>query len=80
MLLREKKKPLLAMRAAILYIPEALVLTEGFLQTDDDEHLMDPLLLPPGEAETNNKHGCICHGDFKSGTTQAPRAPAPSTK
>jgi hypothetical protein len=64
---RDKQHPLLGIR----YIPEALVLTDALLQSDDDEHLFSPLLLPPCEDETNNKEGCISRGGFKSVITQA---------
>jgi hypothetical protein len=58
-------------RRGIRYIPEELVLTDGLLQNDDDEHLISPLLLPPWEDETNNKEGCISRGGFKCVITQA---------
>jgi hypothetical protein len=69
--LRDKQHPLLSTKTGIRYIPEALVLTEALLQSDDDEHLISPLLLPPWEDETNNKEGCISRGGFKSVITQA---------
>jgi hypothetical protein len=63
---RDKQHPLLSTKPGIRYIPEALVLTDGLLQNDEDERLISPLLLPPWEHETNNKEGCISHGGFKS--------------
>jgi len=68
---RDKQHPLLSMRMSIWYVPEVLVLTDGLLQTDDDEHLISPLLLPPREDETNNKEGVKSHEDFKNAITQA---------
>ena len=46
--------------------PEELTLGDGLLQTEDDEHLICPLLPPPWEEQTSNKQGWMGYGDLKN--------------
>ena len=77
---KENPHSLLFMRTGIyICIPEALVLENGLLQTDVDEHFTSPLLLPPCEVESSSKEGWNSYGGSKNVVAQTFWSDEPTT-